>query len=391
MSEFEALTWVLEPWFDALLKDIPAEVRARILREIRPIPWDELSPEQRRAWAYQWDYKHDPAMEDERNRQWEFFVKHEELQEKILEWEAMETRTAGDLASKEKRLAELRSELHRMDFAFQSVAGEYVPPRPELPDGDEADTPPVRYLPYPKALHLLHERLEASPEELAAWIFYGPQGGGLAAYRNANELRPAPRFHFEIMEGGDYLELMMSCWLVESDVRTFEPAERYILGKALIERWSATPGIRAEAYIRAKIAESRLGDLHPLFGITQGSDPEDGELPPLEEALFSLTEIERIEAGDFGASQSDVSAASESALSVGSPEWRSARARDAANARHDKPGGSREKRKRLIEIWESGKYDTKDRCAEEECRALNMTQAGARNILKGLPKPKRER
>jgi hypothetical protein len=40
------------------------------------------------------------------------------------------------------------------------------------------------YIPYPKAMRLLAERIGATPEEMAAWIFYGPEMGGLEAYED---------------------------------------------------------------------------------------------------------------------------------------------------------------------------------------------------------------
>jgi hypothetical protein len=62
-------------------------------------------------------------------------------------------------------------------------------------------------------------------------------------------------------------------------------------------------------------------------------------------------------------------------------------ARRRANKAHDKPGGSRDKRRRIAEIWASGKYDNRDLCAEQECAALGMSFSTARKALRGLPKP----
>jgi len=67
---------------------------------------------------------------------------------------------------------------------------------------------------------------------------------------------------------------------------------------------------------------------------------------------------------------------------------KSEKARKSANVRHDKPRGSREKRRKIQEIWATGKYSTRDRCAEEECAALGMSFATARKALIKIPKPK---
>ena len=75
-------------------------------------------------------------------------------------------------------------------------------------------------------------------------------------------------------------------------------------------------------------------------------------------------------------------------LVVGSPEWRSQNAKKAADAKHDKPGGSRDKKKQMRELWATGKYTSRERCAEEECAALDMSYSAARKALTNQPKPK---
>jgi len=65
----------------------------------------------------------------------------------------------------------------------------------------------------------------------------------------------------------------------------------------------------------------------------------------------------------------------------------SARGRVAANALHDKPGGSREKIAAIRDLWASGKYSSRDLCAEQECAYLNMSLSAARKALRNTPKP----
>ena len=81
------------------------------------------------------------------------------------------------------------------------------------------------------------------------------------------------------------------------------------------------------------------------------------------------------------------SAIPQAELKIGSPEWRRQTARTAADARHDQPGGSRDKKKQIREMWATGKYSSRDRCAEEECAALAMSYAAARKALKNTPEP----
>ena len=75
-------------------------------------------------------------------------------------------------------------------------------------------------------------------------------------------------------------------------------------------------------------------------------------------------------------------------LDVGSREWREQTAPNAANAKHNQPGGSRDKQQQIRELWATGKYSSRDRCAEEECAGLGMSYKSARNALVNIPNPK---
>jgi hypothetical protein len=70
------------------------------------------------------------------------------------------------------------------------------------------------------------------------------------------------------------------------------------------------------------------------------------------------------------------------ALGVGSVAWRKQNAKGAANARHNQPGGSRDKQRQIRKIWATGKYSSRDLCAEEECAALGMSFSAARKALR---------
>jgi hypothetical protein len=63
--------------------------------------------------------------------------------------------------------------------------------------------------------------------------------------------------------------------------------------------------------------------------------------------------------------------------------------RKAANARHDMPDGSREKRRLIREAWASGEYATRDECAEGEHDLVGLSFATARKALRGTPPPNR--
>ncbi|GEM_PF-1010386 len=303
-KEFESLTLALEEQFDKPLDALPDELRHRVEQDFL-VPWEALAPVQRRSAALQWDYQSDPATREERQFWWDFYIKRDATEKQIAEWETTSTPTASDLALKEARLKELRLELARMNQQQRQNRGDYYPKRMRL-DGADGEpfmtiASPVRYIAFPKALKLLADRLDATREELAGWVWMEAKGGGLDAYLNANELDPPPKFYYSLGSGDDldYVSSLMACWFNEEHIAHFEPATRFITGKSLIERWSRQPGVEPEAYIRAKIAESRLLDGHPKYGTTQGSDPEKLSWPPLTMALFVLAEVEEIEAEDF--------------------------------------------------------------------------------------------
>ena len=62
-------------------------------------------------------------------------------------------------------------------------------------------------------------------------------------------------------------------------------------------------------------------------------------------------------------------------------------AKNGANKRHDMPNGTRAKRKNIVNLWASGKYSSRDICAEQECAALGMSYSTARKALIGTPEP----
>lgn len=62
-------------------------------------------------------------------------------------------------------------------------------------------------------------------------------------------------------------------------------------------------------------------------------------------------------------------------------------AREKANVLHSLPGGSRDKREQIREIWASGKYSSRSVCAEQECAALDMSYDTARKALRKTPDP----
>lgn len=69
------------------------------------------------------------------------------------------------------------------------------------------------------------------------------------------------------------------------------------------------------------------------------------------------------------------------------PAHKSETARRAVNARHSKPGGAKERHQKIRAAWKSGKYTSKDICAEQEYQALGFGSfSAARDALKDKKK-----
>ncbi len=58
-----------------------------------------------------------------------------------------------------------------------------------------------------------------------------------------------------------------------------------------------------------------------------------------------------------------------------------------ADAKHNKPGGSREKQEKIRAIWAKGNFTSRDLCAEQECGDLGMSFSAARKALHNTPDP----
>jgi hypothetical protein len=68
-------------------------------------------------------------------------------------------------------------------------------------------------------------------------------------------------------------------------------------------------------------------------------------------------------------------------------EAASHRGRKAADALHSKVGGSREKQAAIRSLWATGKFSSRDDCADQEYQALGMSYSAARRALRNTPDP----
>ncbi len=63
---------------------------------------------------------------------------------------------------------------------------------------------------------------------------------------------------------------------------------------------------------------------------------------------------------------------------------RKEKAKFAANKKHE---GTNLAKKEILRLWATGKYSSRDICAEQECADLKLSFATARKALRGTPKP----
>ncbi len=312
-GKYVSLVATLEPWFGAVQADLPDPVLRAIEHEVFLSDWDALAPDQRRSVAQQIDNQRDPAKAGERKYWWDYGVRRYELEARIAKWEAALGDSVTDMVARESALADLRKQLAALDLAAdqyekatQRAAREQTSSLPH-PKGKQ------KYIPYVRALSRWAERFDATPEEVAAWVYFGPEAGGLAAYLSANELDPPPRFFYGTMflpqrKDWDYVAPLMSCWFRETDVDSFNPESRFITGAVLMDRWAKVPGIRVEAFVAAKVRDGPLLDFHPVTNCTQATEEGDEDFPPITDALFELSHVAEIEVKEFGWTKSAITA-----------------------------------------------------------------------------------
>ncbi|OFZ98273.1 MAG: hypothetical protein A3H35_08425 [Betaproteobacteria bacterium RIFCSPLOWO2_02_FULL_62_17] len=181
---------------------------------------------------------------------------------------------------------------------------------PLIPDDPAAPEPRGKrgsYTHYLKARAILAERLQASPEEIAIWAWFGRSvgkdpAGGIDGYLDPDQHggKP-PRFHFRYDFQGnfDYLPQLMQCYFRADDLQSFQPADRYLTFAGVVERFKRFCGEEEGiALVRAKAASGDLASFHPLTGGTSESKAWQGEegFPPLEQGMFLLSQVLEIEA-----------------------------------------------------------------------------------------------
>ena len=166
--------------------------------------------------------------------------------------------------------------------------------------GHDAETGSgLQYVHYLKARELLRTRLDATPHEIAMWVWLGSQDGGLDAYIQGDDEGAWKRFYFPDYEpDADFLAMLMGCYFRLGDLNQYIAKDRYIAFPALMERWTKyLSESEARSLILSKGAKGELEGFHPLSGGVQeaGLWQDQEGFPPLEDGIFWLAQVEAIE------------------------------------------------------------------------------------------------
>ena len=132
---------ILSDSFDVDLEDLPLEQKTLVEDAFFPISWETLGAAERRELAQQLDYLDHPEHHELRQYWFEFVAKKQELENKIAEWTALAPATVTEVATKEERLQQLKSELKALENAYENASdGE----TPLFPIKEPGETPHQR-------------------------------------------------------------------------------------------------------------------------------------------------------------------------------------------------------------------------------------------------------
>jgi len=135
------LTEALSECFDLCLEDLSREQKTLVEDTFFPISWDMLNAAERRELAEQLDYINNPEHYELRQYWFEFVAKRQELENAIADWTALAAVTVTELATKEERLKQLKSELKALENAYENASdGE----TPLFPIKEPGETPHQR-------------------------------------------------------------------------------------------------------------------------------------------------------------------------------------------------------------------------------------------------------
>lgn len=292
MSNFKLLAPDLEPWFKTPLRELPGDIRTRVEKAYSMFSWDEITPDQRRHLASQYDYRNDPATESHQEYWFSMYSRLHDIQRRINEWSYLAPGSAEDRLIQSNQLQSLEMEEQRMKESIRKLERRQFP---RYKEGGESNIPTAHVsdmATFSRAYESLARKFGASKEELAVWIFLGPDDGGLRAYKENGGVY---RFYFEPEMDNDYVALIHSCVFDERELSLFTPKDRFLTGEELLVSLALELGDSARSFLKSKIDDGSLVDIHPIKGGTDAGNSDSCDLPRMETGLFSLAQIQEME------------------------------------------------------------------------------------------------
>ncbi|MCP5180215.1 MAG: hypothetical protein H6994_10060 [Pseudomonadales bacterium] len=388
MSEFVPLEMTLDRYFSRKFDRLPAPLKPAVAKQFSLVPWDALSPKQRREFVRNQDQQDDPLLQAWNEFWMDLVYRKDKVTQDMARWDAVQPGSVSELRDQEDRRESLQRELRMLDCWDQS--GSRARPSATIPKnarfndfGRVAQHEEQALVAYPLAMEMLRSRIGATSADVAGWVWLGRLSGGLAAFLRDPEQGTLSRFFFDLVvdeSGRGYMNGLLRASFRPEDLETFEPSERFFTGVELVARWSVHAQLPdVEAYVWAKIQHGSLTNCHPIFGNSSQIRSPDDALPPLADGLFLTSEVESIERQEL-AGQSVSSCGRESKPvvmpEVGTPEWRKTNARKAADALHDQPNGTREKKAKVLKAYEEqrGNFRTKRKFAEWAAHEFHLAE-----------------
>lgn len=285
MESEASLAELLSTWYEDPFERLPKHLKRLVKAEFSPLSWQDLSPEQRKMQAMAIDELESPEFRKREEYWFNLYSKLCQKERELAEISTVAATTPSEILARERALTELTSKATEIRNRIRSA------PRPSQTKHESKLPDPEKLIPFKKAMSILKSRLGASAEELAAWVFLSPKNGGVSAYYSAERVY---RFHFETEMDTDYVVHLFNCGFEQDAIANFTPSERFITGKELLDSFSGELEELTRKYLIARSIDGTLTDLHPISGGSDNGLKENLGLPPMEDALFSVAQIQQI-------------------------------------------------------------------------------------------------
>lgn len=175
------------------------------------------------------------------------------------------------------------------------------------------------------------------------------------------------------MKAKDIAALKQSIERLSAGPTSLSDSERWLIEQSAID-FSAYEHFRL-AEIAALLLLRMTEYKSTLMGILYGS-----------KEAFAFKNMQAKRLGEYASAQENLALFLKGELAE-RVEKKKRDVKKAADAKHDRPGGAREKKVKVQQAWASGNYASRDICAEKICGELEMSFSSARKALRNTPNP----